>query len=173
MQVTYGLLGPFQHGRGYQEPLQGVTPAAGANFVYKVPGSAWQRLVSAAFTLTTSSHVANRYVTITYATAQGLVYGGDGSGVAITASQTAQPFYAATNGGTAAGALATPLLFPLSGVFLPSGTVVTIQVSNIDTADQLDTIGLLFETFETGEAGYPIGGMDTSVYRQWAETLAD
>ena len=173
MQVTYGLLEPFSHGRGYQEPVFPANPSAGSGFVYEVEGQWYTRLLLCAFQLSTSDNAADRVVTVTYSTAQGQVYGADGPAVAVEASTTSQQFYGTSERGTSEWNTGTSVLFPLWGGFMPSGSLISLNVANIDTTDQLASIGLLFERFEVGKAGYPIGGMDTSEYRQYVETLSD
>lgn len=172
-QVTYGLLEPFQHGRGYQKAIQSTNPAAGANFTHNVPGDSWERLIALAFTLTTDSNAANRIVTVNYGDPQGNTYTADGAAVAVTASTTAQQFYGNLRRGVAEWNTGTAVFFPLCGILLPSGSKVTITVANIQAGDQLGTIRAIYEKFETGDAGYPIGGMDSDVFRDWRERLSD
>lgn len=173
MQVTYGLLAPFQHGRGYQKPISPVNPAAGASYTHTVNPDSWERLLLCSFQLTTSSTVANRIVTVQYTAGDGTVYAADGSGVLVTAGTTAQQFYGSSERGTSEWQSPGPIFFPLWGGFLPSGSKVTINVANIDTTDQLGSIHMLLEKFETGNAGYPIGGMDSDEFHEWKERFAD
>lgn len=172
-QVTYGLLGPFSHGRGYQKLIPSATPTVGTNFTHTVPGDAWERLIALAFTLTTDSNAANRIVTVAYADQSGHTFTADGSGVLVTASTTAQQFYGSNQRGTSEWQTPGPIFFPLWGGFLQSGYKVTITVGNIQAGDQLDSIVAIYEKFETGDAGYPLGGMDSDVFRDWRERLGD
>ncbi len=173
MQVTYGLLKPFSHGRGYQDLVTGLTPAAGANYTHKLAGKWVSRLLQCSFQLTTSATVADRIVTVEYATSAGTVYAADGAAVAVEASTTSQQFYGSSERGTSEWNTGTPVFFPLWGGFLYPGFEIIVNVAGIDTTDQIAAIYLLFERFEVGDAGYPIGGMDSDVYKDWLERLAD
>lgn len=173
MQVTYGLLGPFQHGRGYQDLVSPVNPAAGANLTHKLAGKWVSRLLLVSFQLTTSATVASRVVTVEYAANDGTVYAADGAAVAVTASTTSQQFYGSSERGNSEWNTGTPVFFPLWGGFLYPGFEVILNVAAIDTTDQLANVHFMFERFETGEAGYPIGGMDVSDFQNWKERFAD
>jgi len=172
MQVTYGLLEPFHHGRGYQKPLTATNPAAGANYTHTVNPDSWERLLSIAFTLTTSATVANRIVTVQYADPQGHVWAADGAGVLVTASTTAQQFYGSNKRGNSEWYSPSPVFFPLWGGFMPPGSKITINVQNIDTTDQLATIVGMLEKFETNESGYITGGIDSETFAAWYELHA-
>lgn len=173
MQVTYGLTAPFQHGRGFQRLITEPDPAAGDPFVYTVPGDVWARLILCAFTLTTSDTTGDRLVSVTYSTKDGTTYGADGTQAAVAASTAPAQFYGSSERAQSEWSTADQIFFPLWGGFLPSGTVVGINVAGIDTTDQLAGVALLFEQFETGDAGYPIGGMDSDTFHEWVERFAD
>lgn len=171
MQVTYGLLEPFHHGRGYQEAVFPKQPAAGANYSKKVDGKWWTRLLTCTFTLTTSATVADRLVTIDYTDPTGALYLSDGAPVALPASQTG--VYFGSRGRTVSEwNTGTPTWFPLTAQFIPPGYTVGITVAAIDTTDQISGIGFLYERFETNESGYITGGVDLETFQEWAATVA-
>jgi hypothetical protein len=173
MQVTYGLLEPFSHGRGFQELVSPANPAAGAGLTHKIAGKWASRLIACSFTLTTSSNAADRVVTVQYATAGGTVYGADGAAVAVEANTTAQQFYGTSGRGSSEWNTSTPVFFSLWGGFLYPGFEIIMNVANIDTTDQLASIELFFERFPVGAEGYPIGAMDSSDFQAWREDFAD
>ena len=162
-QTTLGLLQPFRHGRGYRSLTQPASPAAGATYTYTVPGDKWKRLIGCSFTLTTSNAVANRIVTVDYSQPDKGHFLSDGASVVQTASATGV-FYGSNERGNSEWNTGTAAFFPLWGGFLESGMQVTINVANIDTADQLSAISLVFETFEVGRGGYQVGGVSTDEY---------
>lgn len=170
MQVTYGLLEPFHHGRGYQKPIDPVNPAAATTYTHTVPGSAWERLILCSFQLTTDSNSANRIVTVQYATGDGTVYAADGSGVLVTANTSAQQFYGSNQRGTSEWQTPGPVFFPLWGGFLAPGSKIIVNVANMQADDQLSAIHLLMEKFETDESGYLTGGIDSATFADWHAT---
>lgn len=172
MQVTYGLLAPFHHGRGYQKPIDPANPAAGATYTKTVPGDAWERLVLCAFQLTTDANAANRIVTVEYTTGNGTTYAADGSGVLVTASTTAQQFYGSSQRGNSEWQTPGPIFFPLWGGFLPPSSKIKFNVTNIQVGDQLANIHLLMEKFETTKEGYLTGGIDSETMREVSEQHA-
>ena len=129
MQVTYGLLEPFSHGRGYQELVTGTSPAAGANYTHKLAGKWVSRLLLCSFQLTTSVTTADRIVTVEYATAAGTVYAADGAAVAVEASTTSQQFYGSSERGQSEWNTGTPVFFPLWGGFLYPGFEIIVNVA--------------------------------------------
>lgn len=159
-QTTLGLLRPFVHGRGYRRSVAGTQPAAGATFTHKVSGDAWERLVAVTFTLTTSSFVANRIVTVDYAQSDIGTILQDGAAVAQTASATGV-FNGSAERTNSEWNTGTATFFPLWGGFLESGSTFTISVAGIDTADQLSGIIFTTEVFEVGRGGYQVGGQST------------
>lgn len=173
MQVTYGLLAPFQHGRGFQDLVTPADPDAGGGLTVPIEGKWASRLILCSFQLTTSSNVADRIVTVEYATADGTVFAADGASVAVEASTTSQQFYGSSERGNSEWNTGTSVFFPLWGGFLYPGFEVIVSVAGVDTTDQLAAVSLLFERFDTGNAGYPIGAMDADVFKEWEERFAD
>ena len=162
-QTTLGLLSPFHHGRGYRSPVAPPDPSAGSVYTYTVPGDKWQRLIAATFTLTSSLASNTRVATIDYSQANEGLFLSDGAAV-ITGPSTTNVFYGSSERGNSEWNAGTPAFFPLWGGFLESGTTVTVNVANIDGGDQLSGIVLTFETFEVGNGGYMVGGVDTEDY---------
>ena len=172
MQVTYGLLGPFSHGRGYQELVTPTDPAAGHSYTLKVAGDASVRLISCAFNLTTSAVAGNRIVTVQYGSPQGQVWAADGAGVVVTASSAAQQFYGSNQRTVGEWQTPGPVLFPLWGGFMAAGSQITVNVADADAGDQLDAIVLLLEKFQNDESGYLTGGFELDAYHSWLEKHA-
>ena len=173
MQVTYGLLGPFSHGRGYQELVTPADPSAGHSYTLAVNGDAWVRLISCAFNLTTSAVAGNRVVTVQYGDPQGHVWAADGAGVLVTASSSAQQFYGSNQRTAGEWQTPGPVFFPLWGGFMSPGSHIVLNVANIDGTDQLDAIVLLLEKFQNDDTGYLTGGLDSETFHAWREHHAE
>lgn len=169
MQVTYGLLGPFHHGRGYQQLVTPSSPQAGHSYQLPVAGDAWVRLISCAFTLSTSAIAANRIVTVQYGDPQGHVWAADGAAVNVTANSVAQQFYGSNQRTVSEWQSPGAVFFPLWGGFVQPGGTITVNVANIDATDQLGGLVLLLEKFETNESGYLTGGLDSDTFHEWRE----
>lgn len=159
-QTTLGLLRPFSYGRGYRRSIIATVPAAGANYVHRVPGDKAERLMGITFTLTTSATVANRAVTIDYARANVGTYLQDGAAVVQTAG-SAQVYNGSDNRANSEWNTGTAVLFPLWGGILEPGETFGITVASIDTTDALTGIIYTIETYEIGHGGYVIGGVST------------
>jgi hypothetical protein len=172
VQVTYGLLGPLFHGRGWQDTDYPANPAAGANFSHTVDGRWAERLIAVTFTLTTSATAATRVVTVDYAKPGRAFYYQDGPATTQTASNT-NTYNGSIGFGQSDFATGTPAWFNLFGQWLYPGITVAITVASIQAADQLSGIALTWERVQTGDAGYPIGAMDLEDMRYWYKEFAD
>lgn len=154
--VTESELQSYGYGQGFYEILQVANPGAGLEATLTTPQNAVSRLVSVAFTLTTTAVVANRVVTIEYQDGNGSVFIRAGAAVAVVQSST-QEFSGQMGGGAASWSANTPVFFSLPNVFLEPGRVVVIDVDSIDVGDTLTAIFCGWERFPTGPRGFPVG----------------
>lgn len=157
MLKTYGLLDAFTYGCGAQNALAVTSPAAGATQSVTVPGEYIYRVLAARLSITTDANAANRLVTLDYVDPRGVTYVQNGAGLVLTANTTAQVFQWSRGRTVAEWAANTPVFVPLENVFLAPGWVVKFNVANIQAGDQLSSIRLLVEQFETGDRGYVLG----------------
>lgn len=155
---TRGLTEPFSYGRGYDEIVKGITPAAGANFVYKIEGQYSTRILSAVFTLVSDSNVANRAVTVDYCDPEGNVWSSNGIG-AVVAASTTQPFSGQIDRSHGEFVAGTKMFFPIADLFVDPGNSIRINVANKQVGDQLSAIVFVLERFPTGSRGYPEGAV--------------
>jgi hypothetical protein len=152
-----GLLQPFGYGLGYQDFVAIATPAAGANASFTVEGRNLVRIYGARATLTTSATVANRFLSLDYLTARGNTFLRNAAGLVVVASTTNQAFEwnaQRTDDKVVANA---PVLLPVFPAFLTPGTVVQFTVDAIQVGDQLTSLSLYVERFDTGSIGYERG----------------
>jgi hypothetical protein len=157
VQDTTGLLAPYGWGLGYPDWVDVPQPSAGANASVLVDGTNIVRVLAARARLTTSATVANRFVSLDYVDARSNVRASSGASVAVPASQTNVQHewdYNRAAGSSGAGAqTSSPLLF----TFLPPGFTIRFTVLNIDGTDQLSSLSLWVERFNTGPRGEPTG----------------
>ena len=157
MSTTMGLLeDAFVYGRGYEELVRGIVPAAGSSFTLAIPGETETRAVSIVATLTTGAAVANRYLTCQYLNNNGEVYSVNGAAVVVTANTT-QRFVWQLGRGAAEWASGTDVFCPLQDIFLEPGHQLQLNVANIQAADTLTGIQLVLQRFPTGSRGYEEG----------------
>lgn len=153
--VTTGILAPFSAGLGFQDFIPLPTPGAGANASFTVPGDFSMRILAATGTLVTAAAAANRFVALDYII-RGTTVVRNACAFIQTASLTVAYHwnFERTHGENAAN---TPIFSPLLGIDLQPGYVVQFTVDTIQGADQLQSLSLLVEKFETGDRGYPRG----------------
>lgn len=171
---------PYGHGRTFQHTIipgtagANAAPSAGANYTYVVSPWDAMRLVFCRFSLTTSAVAGNRYVTIEYPGPTGGAVVADGAAVLVGPSTTAQRFIGALGRSPAEWNTGTDVFFPLSGIWLEAGRTLTITVANIDTADQLSSIRLTFDTLQVPADGSEIPHAITELRRAtaYADELA-
>jgi len=154
--VTEGLTEPAGRARGDTFLLRGTAPGAGNNFSFPVPGDYIARPVACVFTLTTSNHAANRYVTVEYQDGGGVAYAVSAAATRIAASNT-QRYCGSVTRGTSEVATGTDVLFPLSSAYCFPGSNIAILVASIDTADTLTGIMFVIDRFFTGPRGERVG----------------
>jgi hypothetical protein len=155
-EFTLGLTGPFSHGRGFSEPAAVTQPAAGSGFTITVGSQYWERLTALTFRLVTSAVVANRQVSLTATS-------GDGVPLAIFPAASVQaasltwdysflPNLSTFN--TVSGLVVTA---PAPTFFLQPGYTLVVAVGAVDVGDQLSRIRFYRERFSTGPGGYRQG----------------
>ena len=150
------LLGPFAYGAGFQQVLLPAQPAAGAEFVTKVPGGVAYRILSARIALVTSVAVANRIPRIA-------IRDGDGNDImevqAVTAvpagTNTYQFFMPGIDTSSSRQAAGIP------SMFLHPGYSIVLGATNIQAADQISGVRIWTEQFELGNGAYSISGVPT------------
>lgn len=153
---TRGLTQEFGYGRGYEEIVKGTTPAAGANFIYKIEGQYSSRLLSIVFTFVADANAANRAITVDYCNPDAVVWASNGYGAVITASTT-QIHSGLIDRGVSEWAAGTTVFFPLTDLFIDPGNSIRINVGSKQATDQLSAISMVLERFPTGPRGYPEG----------------
>lgn len=156
---SFQLGQPHGFGRSFQRTRRGSVPAAGASFTLNLEPVYRHVLVHAVFTLTTSATVANRYTTIQYVYGDGVAAWVNGAAVVQTAS-SAQRYVGAKDRGTSEWNTGTDVLFPLSPMFLDGGAALSINVGNIQAADQLSGIYLTFDLYPTSDSVMPDYGSE-------------
>lgn len=141
---------------GYLDTIDLDDPAAGALASYTVPGQSYVAVLAARAVLTTSSAVANRFVSLDYIDGRGNTRARNATGVLVVASTTGKRYE--WNSGRAAGEAVTgcPVFAPCLGVYLPPATVIQVTVDAIDTGDQLSGVRLLIARVNTDSQDEPI-----------------
>lgn len=157
VQVTEGVLTPFDWGLGYQDWVDVPAPSAGANASFLVDGAWYARVLAARARLTTSAVVANRFLSLDYVDARGTVRASSGASVAVPASQTNVQHDWAWNRGASSSGSGAATASPLLSAFCPPGFTIRFTVSGIDVGDTLTVLSLWLEKFPTGYKGYPSG----------------
>lgn len=135
---------------GIQERKDLVSPGAGVEWKYTVPGGYWQRLLIGSLLFTTSAAAGNRVSTVAV---------GDG-GVTLgyfPATSNVGPGVAARQTIVSAFALNSnqnPTAFfvlPIPYVWLPSGYTIGSSTQNFDVGDTYTQIHLWFESLDESE----------------------
>lgn len=131
-------------GAAATQPSQTVTPAnpaAGANFAAVLSASTPTLVQAVQYTLTTSVAVANRQGGVLLA---GSPFVSPATQPAsIAAAYAFQPGVAETSGAVGAGQTVTYPLPP--GIVLPAGGAVASDILNLQAADQISGIAILFQ----------------------------
>ena len=153
MAVTAGLVAPYGWGLAYPDWVDVVSPAAGANASFTVDGANYVRVLAARARLTTSATVANRFASLDYVDARGVVRGSSGAGVAVPASQTNVQHEWHYNRGSSTSGAGVQTTSQLLFTFVPPGFTVRFTVANIDATDQLSSLSLWLERWPTGPRG--------------------
>ena len=148
MSTQFALGQEYGFGQSFQEVVLEASPAAGASFTHTEAGKYRSRLIACEFSIVTSSTVADRYVTVEYLRGGVTSFSASGAAVLVEASST-QRFVGSIDRGVAEWNTGTDIFFPLAKVFLEGGAVVKINVSGIDTTDQLSGIVFTFDRFPT------------------------
>lgn len=155
-QYTLGFTRLLGHGRAFSQVLPLPDPAAGAAFTYTNTGFYWEILDSISFQLVTSSHAANRQVTLSILDGSGTALATLPSASVQTASLTYQYTWSPefSNFNTVVD---TAVTSPLPILLLQPQYGFSVTVGNIDTGDQVSNIRLYAERFVTGDQGYLLG----------------
>lgn len=159
-QFTFGLLGAFNHGRGFPQASVVANPAVATGISYRVGSSYWERLLSLAFTLVTDANAANRTVTLSILNEDGLTAAAVPT-AAVQAASLTRVYTYLPNVSVASGPVGSNYLTPLPQMFLPPMWTVAVTIGAVQAGDQISAVMLNRERFVTGDAGYPIGTVDT------------
>lgn len=126
-----------------------ANPAAGQEFTIKAPGQGLWRVISLAFTLTTSAAVANRRVSL-FADDQTDTYWASGSSVDLTAGVGTR--VSAFAGAVATGVLggAVTIALPHNGLPLQPGHRLRSSTLNLDVADAYTAVRALVQEYPYG-----------------------
>lgn len=163
--VTQGLTEPFQEGLAFQDTLLPADPAAGANLSIVVGGENWIRVLSAIATISTDANAANRFVSLDYISARGTTYVRNAAGLVVTANTTNQVFVWSEQRTDAQWATNTPVLVPVSSIFLPPGDTIRITLDSIQVGDTIKSASFVIERFPTGPRGQPVGVVPVPAFR--------
>lgn len=155
--VTAGLLEPFSEGLGYQDTLDPAAPGAGNNLSIVVGGENWMRVLDAIATINTDANVANRFVSLDFINPRGITYIRNAAGLVVTASTVNQVFQWNEQRTDAQWATNTPVLVPVSSVFLPPGTTIQITIDTKQAGDTITAAHFVVERYPTGRRGQPVG----------------
>lgn len=160
-------------GRGWSQLVKPPQPPAGAGFTRAVPGDYWERLLSLAFTLTTSAAAGTRTLAVAYADGDGYVFNlvpisneigpsqqltGYGDLASVTPVQ-------APNSHQSEGSVTTPgALAAVTSLVLPSGGWTLswqVQLAGTPAAADANNFGLyagtaqVLESVNAGAVGGP------------------
>ena len=154
---TAGLLEPFSEGFGYQDTLDPANPGANTNLAIVVGGENWVRVLDAIATITTDANVANRFVSLDFINPRGVTYIRNAAGLVVTASTTNQVFQWNEQRTDAQWAANTPVLAPVSSIFLPPNSTIQITIDSKQAGDTITNAHFVIERYPTGPRGMPSG----------------
>lgn len=139
---------PALYPYGFPEVAVGAAPAAGTDFSASISGRYYTRLVAVTVRLTTSATVANREVTLQYATFEGSVYCTAGAPTTVPASSTYDYTFSAFQP-EAVWPVDTGILVPLAPIILRPTDKFVLHLVNAQAADTLTAIRYVWERFFT------------------------
>lgn len=155
--APYGIVAPaYTWGRGYAQLSSANIPAAGAAAKLVIPGTAYQRLLTAHFTLTTSATVANRFPRMSILDGDGQVRARFAASVAVVASSSVTYTFA-VNVGDHSHVASGDGYSSIPDMILPPGFAWSWDAAGLDPADQLSAVDVLLDWFWTGPMGPPQG----------------
>lgn len=155
--VPVGIVAPsYTWGRGYAQLQSVPIPAAGSAAKLTIPGTAFQRLIAAHFTLTTSVVVANRFPRVSIVDGDGTVRARFTTSVAVVAA-TAVSYTFAVNQGDHSHVATGDGYSSIPDMILASGFGVWFDAAGLDPADQISAVDVFMDWFWTGPQGLPEG----------------
>jgi len=134
------LAAPPLYRRGIGQLLIGTNPAAGANYTRQVPGDYWERILSLAFTLTTSATAAARTLAMNFLDGDGHIWNQTAIAFGVTQSNTYAAYgdlaqvspIAGGTGLSSEGSVTSPgATATITSVALPAGTYQVSAVVNL------------------------------------------
>lgn len=168
--VPVGIVAPsYTWGRGYAQLSVVPIPAAGSAAKLTIPGTAFQRLLAAHFTLTTSAVVANRFPRVSFVDGDGTVRARFTTSVAVVAASVVTYTFAVNQGdhshvATGDGYSSIP------DMILSSGYGVLFDAAGLDIGDQISAVDIFMDWFWTGPQGLPQGVGQTRSYDHAQDT---
>ncbi len=149
-RYNQALVPPIAGQVGWQERLAPPSPAAAANFVYRVPGEEQVKPLSVMARLTCSAVVGTRTLTVEYRDAEGVRFIVAGAHVTLTASQQ-QSFVWHPEAGTRQWPVDDAAIAPLpSQVLYPTDQLV-LKLGGGQAGDQIDQVRIVVHKYATGQ----------------------
>jgi hypothetical protein len=136
---------------GMREHVDGVAPAAGADYALTMEGRYVTRLLSVFVRLTTDANAANREVVLEYRTNEAERFALMGAPVQVTANDVVD-FVFQTGQGQAEWSVDDSVVVPLLPMFLVPTESIRLHVVNVQAGDTLTLIRLYWERWPTDEA---------------------
>ena len=145
------LVDPYRRTeRGFRERVNGIAPAAAADYAVTIEGRYVTRLVAIKCLLTTDANVANREVVLEYRDAEANRIMLMGAPVVVTASDTVT--YVFQRGqGQAEWSCDDSIIVPLIDEPLTPGESFRLHIVNAQVADTLTVIRYTWERFYTDD----------------------
>lgn len=145
----------------YRELIRPLPPAAGTDFVYRIPGEVYSSIEIVKFTLTTSAAVANRVPGITYQDGDGNDFAQIYSSNTVVASSTITTTLSdslCSDNYTASGASKGCI----PHVLLPPGFKIRLDVVGIQAGDQISNVSIFVCRYPSGEWAESTGAVPYS-----------
>jgi hypothetical protein len=140
---------PTEGGRdAHQELIDGTDPAAGAEYVYSVPGDWNVRPLSVLATLTTSAVAGDRAVVLEYRDGEGERYNVAGTDVTVGPSSV-QQFNFQVGAAEGMWPVDDVAVVPMPGLVVWPTYSLAVRIIDGDSADQLSRVRLTVEKYTT------------------------
>lgn len=146
---------PYSVGLGIQEPFNGATPAAGANFTYTVDGYGVRRFLSLVFTVTLANAGSNRYVSVEYRGKDALPFSVNAP-ARVQTINTADRYAGSIAYHVSDFATGSDVFFPLDPVMLYPGDTLSIIIASINASDAITGVRGVVERFPLDAANLPV-----------------
>lgn len=161
-QYTYGLTRLVGHGHAFTERVVVKNPSAGAGFTYNINAGYWELIDLIGFQLVTNGNAGSRQVLLTIKDADGTIIGTFPSASTQAATNTYHYTWS-RDFNSFNTVISSAVTGPLPGILLQPDMSVVVTVGSIDAGDQISGIRIISERFVTGESGYLLGVLDSTV----------